>query len=294
MKTNIKIIFYLTLILSSNILGSRVVGGPFRNLTIWRYWTVQNGIAKEKISFYNSDSIDVKLSAKLVYLKNDYQKDDSTIVNLWDSICVNSQSLKTLDFPLTTLADSSRIYLSITRKTKIDTTRREYPLENYFPLDEKFEDGNYISFGRINSVHLIFKIDSLILESNKEYLIELYIKSETNLQEKNNSQKIHFITHEKAQKFLKTESRYLKYLDQTPIVLETKESNVRELILGTSDFGNTIELLNDNYKKYSKIYLKIQIPEISDNKVIGAAFIIEMSEGNTSFNQLNFLVQKLL
>ena len=294
MKTNIKIIFYLILILSSNIFGSRVVGGPFKNLTIWRYWTVQNGIAKEKISFYNNDSIVVKLSAKLVYFKNDYQKDDSTIVNLWDSICVKSQSLKTIDFPSTTLVDSSRIYLSITKETRKDTLVHEFLFENYFPVEEITEDGTYIPFGWINSVHLIFKIDSITLKSNKEYFVDLYFKCSQNNNEINSEKIIHFITHEKAQKFLGSTNRFSKYLEKTPIELKIADSSKEKLIFGYSDFGESIYLLGEKYNNYSKLHLRIRLPDVSETKVIGAAFMIQKNEGNMNFNQLNILVQKVL
>jgi hypothetical protein len=291
MKTNIKIIICLTIILSSNILASRVVGGSFKNVSIWRHWTVTNGIAKKKISFYNSDSIEVILSAKLVFLKNDYQKDDSTLVNLWDSLFVKSKILNTIDFPSIPLENSSRVYLSITKETRKDTIRREFLLENYFPTKEITEDGNYLPFGVANSVHLIFKIDSLTYESNREYSLDLYVNCPQYYGENISKKVIHFITHEKAKIFLGSKRRFSKFLDKTPIELEIEESNKASLLLGVSEFGNTIDLIGEKYNNYSKVNLKIIFPNLSETKVIGAAFMIQKSEGNMSFNQLKFLVQ---
>ncbi|MCB9247495.1 MAG: hypothetical protein H6613_02630 [Ignavibacteriales bacterium] len=290
MKTNIKNIILLLLLLSCSINASRVVGGPLKNLTIWRHWSVENGIATEKISFYNSDSIEVKLSAKLFFMKNDYQKDDSTVVNLWNSIFVKNQSLKTLDFPSTTLKDSSRVYLSITKETRKDTIVREFLLENYFPIKEITEDGNYIPFGWANSVHLIFRIDSLTYESNKEYLIDLFVKCPQNYDEEISKKIIHLITHEKAQKFLGSKRKFSKFLDRTPIELKIDDSSKENLLLGASDFGDIIDLIGEKYNNYSKVHLKITLPNLGETKVIGAAFMIQKSEGNISFNQLNLVV----
>ena len=291
MKKYIKTILYLIFILTSNNLASRIIGGSFENLTIWRHWVVKNGIATEKISFYNSDSIDVKLSAKLVVLKNDYQKNDSTVVILWDSILVKNKTLETHDFPTVKLEDLSRVYLSITKETHKDTTVQEYPLENYFPIGEISENGNYIPFGWANSVHLIFKVGSLIYESNKDYLIDLYIKCTPKYEEDYSIKKIHLITHEQAQKFLFSQQMYSKFLEKTPIVLELDESSKDNLLLGLSDFGNTIDLIDNKYENYSKVRFKIHLPKVNEPKVIGAPFFIQRGEGFMGFRQLNILVR---
>ena len=291
MKKNIKIILYLILILTSNNLASRIIGGPFENLTIWRHWVVKNGSATEKISFYNSDSIDVKLSAKLVVLKDDYRKNDSTVAILWDSILVKNKALETHDFPSINLEDLSRVYLSITKETQKDTTVQEYPLENYFPIGEISENGNYIPFGWANSIHLIFKVGSLIYESNKDYLIDLYIKCTPKNEVDYSVKKIHLITHEQAQKFLFSNEMYSKFLEKTPIVLELDESNKANLLLGLSDFGNTIDLIDNRFENYSKVRFRIDLPEMNEPKVIGAPFFIQRGEGSMSFHQLNFLVR---
>jgi hypothetical protein len=55
--------------------------------------------------------------------------------------------------------------------------------------------------------------------------------------------------------------------------------------------GNTIDPIGGKYKKYSKVQLRMLLPDIKERKVIGAAFLIQESEGNISFNQLNILTR---
>ena len=84
---------------------------------------------------------------------------------------------------------------------------------------------------------------------------------------------------------------YSKFLEKTPIVLELDESNKANLLLGLSDFGNTIDLNDSKYENYSKVRFRIDLPEVKEPKVIGSPFFIQRGEGSMSFHQLNFLVR---